>query len=271
MHIVVCTKYTPDSEAKMSVDKSGNVSWGTSPLIINPWDEYAVEEALQLRDKHGGTVTVLSMGPEEALEALKHAIAMGCDEAVRVWEGGCAGSDTLATSHVLAQAIRKMATIEKMGNVDLILFGKSAIDAQTWQVAPAVAHRLGIPSLMYVIKIAAIDPDGRAITVERLLEEGRQVVSAPLPAVVGTTKGINEPRYTSFMGIRKAAKMEVPVWALADVGAEADKVGPAGSGVRWPEVSMPPAREGEAEIVQGETVEESARLLVEKLLAEKVI
>jgi electron transfer flavoprotein beta subunit len=265
MHIVVCTKYTPDSEAKMSVDASGNVSLGTSPLIINPWDEYAVEEALQLRDKHGGAVTVVSMGPEEALEALKHAIAMGCDEAVRVWDDGCAGSDTLATSYALAK------TIEKMSDVDLILFGKSAIDAQTWQVAPAVAQWLGIPALMYVIKITAIDPDGKSITVERLLEEGRQVVSAPLPAVVGTTKGINEPRYTSFMGIRKAAKMEVPVRALADIGAEAEKVGPAGSGVRWPEVSMPPAREGEAEIVQGETVEESARLLVEKLLAEKVI
>jgi electron transfer flavoprotein beta subunit len=265
MHIVVCTKHTPDSEAKMSVDASGNVSWGTSPLIINPWDEYAVEEALQLRDKHGGTVTVISMGPQEALEALKHAIAMGCDEAVRAWDEACAGSDTLATSYVLAQAIKKM------GDVDLILFGKSAIDAQTWQVGPAVAQRLGIPALMYVIKIVELNPGGKSITVERLLEEGRQVVSAPLPAVVGTTKGINEPRYTSFMGIRKAAKMEYPVWPLADVGAEADKVGLAGSGVRWPEISMPPVREGEAEIVQGETVEESARLLVEKLLAEKVI
>jgi electron transfer flavoprotein beta subunit len=265
MHIVVCTKYTPDSEAKMSVNESGDVSWGTSPLIINPWDEYAVEEALQLRDQHGGTVTVLSMGPEEALEALKHAVAMGCDEAVRVWDDACAGSDTLATSYALAQAIRKM------GDANLILFGKSAIDAQTWQVAPAVAQRLGIPALTYVIKIIELDPDGRSITVERLLEEGRQVVSAPLPAVVGTTKGINEPRYTSFMGIRKAAKMEYPAWTLADVGAEADKVGAAGSGVRWPEISMPPAREDEAEIVQGETASESAQMLVEKLLAEKVI
>jgi electron transfer flavoprotein beta subunit len=265
MHIVVCTKHTPDTEAKMSVDESGNVSWGTSPLIINPWDEYAVEEALKLRDQHGGTVTVLSTGPEQALEALKHAIAMGCDEAVRVWDDGCANSDTLATSYILAK------TVEKMGDVDLVLFGKSAIDTETWQVAPAVAHRLGIPALTYVIKIAALDPDGRSITVERLLEEGRQVVMAPLPAVVGTTKGINEPRYTSFMGIRKAAKMDYPAWTLADIDAAAEKVGTAGSGVRWPEVFAPPAREGEAEIVQGETVEESARLLVEKLLAEKVI
>jgi len=249
----------------MSVDEAGNVSWGESPLIINPWDEYAVEEALLLREKYGGTVTVISMGPEEALEALKHAIAMGCDEAIRIWEESCADSDTLATSYVLARAI------EKMGDVDLVLFGKSAIDAETWQTGPAVARRLGYPSLMYTIKIAELDPDGRTITVERLLEEGRQVVSAPLPAVVGTTKGINEPRYTSFIGIRKAARMEYPLWTLADIGAEADKVGAAGSAVRWPQIFMPPVREGEAEIIEGETVAETARILVEKLLAEKVI
>jgi electron transfer flavoprotein beta subunit len=265
LHIVVCTKHTPDSEAKMSVDEAGNVSWGESPLIINPWDEYAVEEALTLRDVHGGTVTVISMGPEQALEALKHAVAMGCDEAIRIWDESCVGSDTLATSYVLAQAI------EKMGDVDLVLCGKSAIDAETWQTAGALAHRLGWPSLMYVIKIAGLDPGGKAITVERLLEEGRQVVSAPLPAVVGTTKGINEPRYTSFIGIRKAAKMEYPLWTLADIGAEAGKVGAAGSGVHWPQVSTPPAREGEAEIIGAETVEEAASVLVEKLLAEKVI
>jgi electron transfer flavoprotein beta subunit len=265
LHIVVCTKHTPDSEAKMSVDEAGNVSWGESPLIINPWDEYAVEEAMVLRDEHGGKVTVISMGPEEALEALKHAVAMGCDQAVRVWDEACTGSDTLATSYVLAQAI------EKMGDVDLVLFGKSAIDAETWQTAGALAHRLGVPSLMYVISIAALDPDAKTITVERLLEEGRQVVEAPLPAVVGTTKGINEPRYTSFIGIRKAAKMEYPVWSLADIGAEVDKVGTAGSGVRWPQVFAPPVREGEAEIIQADTVEEAAALLVDKLLAEKVV
>jgi electron transfer flavoprotein beta subunit len=265
LHIVVCTKHTPDSEAKMSVDEAGNVSWGESPLIINPWDEYAVEEALVLRDEHGGKVTVISMGPKDALEALKHAVAMGCDEAVRVWDEACVGSDTLATSYVLAKAI------ENMGDVDLVLFGKSAIDAETWQTGGALAHRLGVPSLMYVINIATLDPDAKTITVERLLEEGRQVVEAPLPAVVGTTKGINEPRYTSFIGIRKAAKMEYPLWSLDDIGAEVDKVGAAGSGVRWPQVFAPPAREGEAEIVQADTVEEAAALLVDKLLAEKVI
>jgi electron transfer flavoprotein beta subunit len=205
------------------------------------------------------------MGPEPALEALKHAVAMGADEAVRVWDDACVGSDTLATSYVLAK------TIESIGDVDLVLFGKSAIDAETWQTGVAVATRLGVPSLMYTIEIAALDPDERSITVERLLEQGRQVVQAPLPAVVGTTKGINEPRYTSFMGIRKAARMEYPLWTLEDIGADPSRVGPGGSGVRWPEAFQPPAREGEAEIIEAETVEEKAALLVEMLLAEKVI
>lgn len=265
MHIVVCTKYTPDSEAKMSVDESGNVSRGDSPLIINPWDEYSVEEALLLRDEYGGKVTVISMGPEEALEALKHAVAMGADEAVRVWDEACAESDTLATSYVLAK------TIETIGDADLILCGKSAIDAETWQTGVALATRLDVPSLMYTIKIRAVDGDAGTITVERLLEQGRQVVEASLPAVVGTTKGINEPRYTSFMGIRKAAKMAYPHWTLEDIGADRAHVGPSGSGVRWPTVFEPPVREGEAEIIEAETVEEKAEILAEKLLAEKVI
>jgi electron transfer flavoprotein beta subunit len=249
----------------MSVDAEGHVSWGDSPLIINPWDEYAVEEALLLRDEHGGTVTVISMGPEKALEALKHAVAMGADEAIRIWDEACAGSDTLATSYVLARAI------ETIGDADLVLFGKSAIDVETWQTGVAVASRLGVPSLMYTIKIAALDAEGGTIRVERLLEQGRQVVEARLPAVVGTTKGINEPRYTSFMGIRKAAKMAYPVWTLEEIGAEASRVGESGSGVRWPKVFEPPVREGEAEIIEGETIEEKAEKLVEKLLAEKVI
>ena len=267
MHIVVCTKQTPDSAAKLTVDEAGNVSWGDSPIIINPWDEYAVEEALLLKKQFGGDtkVTVISMGPEEALEALRHAIAMGCDEALRVWDDSLAGSDTLGTSYVLAQ------TIAKMGDVDLVLFGKSAIDSQTGQVAVGVARQLNYSPLTYVIKIAELDPEAKTITVERLLEEGRQVVQASLPAVVGTVKGINEPRYPSFMGIRKATRAEYPVWGLSDIEAAPERVGAAGAGVRWESIFAPPAREGAAEIIEGDTVADAARTLVDRLLAEKVI
>jgi electron transfer flavoprotein beta subunit len=260
VHIVVCTKQTPDSAAKLTVDAAGVVSWGDSPIVINPWDEYAVEEALLIKERLGDVkVTVVSVGPEAALEALKHAIAMGCDEAVRVWDDSFQNIDSLGTARVLAAAIKKM------GDVDLVLMGKSAIDSQTGQVAVALARQLGFAPLTYVIKINELDPAGK-IAAERLLEEGRQVVEAPLPAVVGTTKGINEPRYPSFMGIRKATRAAYPLWSAADVGVQAGT-----PGVRWGNITPPPAREGSAEIISADTPEEAARLLVDRLLAEKVI
>jgi electron transfer flavoprotein beta subunit len=265
LHILVCTKHTPDSAAKMAVDDAGNVSWGDAPLVINPWDEYAIEEALLLKEKHGGKVTVIAMGPEEAREALKHAVAMGCDTAIRVWDEGFAGSDTLATSYILAQAINKL------GDVDLILLGRGTIDSDTGQVGPALARRLGYAPLMYTIKIAALDPDAKTISVERLLEQGRQLVSSSLPAVVGTVKDINEPRYPSFIGIRKAAKLEMPVWDAAEIAADASNCGAAGSGVTWPTIYAPPARETEAEIIEADDVNEAAAILADKLIAEKVI
>jgi electron transfer flavoprotein beta subunit len=190
---------------------------------------------------------------------------MGCDEAIRVWDSTCEGGDTLATSRILASAIRRL------GDVDLVLLGRSAIDGDTWQTGPAVAQRLGLASLSYVIKIAELDPEGGSILVERLLDQGREIVSAGLPAVVGTTKGINEPRYTSFRGIRKASRMEYPCWSPADVGLDASETGAAGSRVRWPEIFAPPPRAGQAEILQAETHQETAQLLVSRLLADKVI
>jgi electron transfer flavoprotein beta subunit len=265
LHIVVCTKQTPDTAAKMTVDDAGNVFWGDAPLVINPWDEYAVEEAMLLKDKHGGKVTVIAMGPEEAREALKHAVAMGCDAAIRVWEDSFAGSDTLATSYVLAQAI------QKLGDADLVLLGRGTVDSDTSQVGPALAQRLGYAPLMYVRKVQEIDPDAKTISVERLLEQGRELVSSNLPAVIGTVKEINEPRYPSFIGIRKAAKMEMPVWDAAQINAAPAQVGTAGSGVVWPTISAPPVRESEVEIIEADDVNEAAAILADKLITEKVV
>ena len=265
MHIVVCTKHAPDTAAKMSVDNAGNVSWGDAPLVINPWDEYAVEEALLLKDKHGGKITVVAVGPEEAREALKHAVAMGCDAAIRVWDESFAGSDTLATSYVLSK------TVEKLGDVDMVLLGRGTVDTDTSQVGPALARRLDFAPLMYVAKVAELDPAAKSVTVERLVEQGRQVVASSLPAVIGTVKEINEPRYPSFIGIRKASKMDMPVWDAAEIGAEADKVGAAGSGVTWPTIIAPPVRESEAEIIPADDVQAAAATLADKLIAEKII
>jgi electron transfer flavoprotein beta subunit len=265
LHIVVCTKQAPDTAAKMTVDDAGNVSWGDAPLVINPWDEYAVEEAILIRDEHGGKVTVIAMGPEDAREALKHAVAMGCDAAIRVWDDSFANSDTLATSYILAQAIRNL------GDVDLVLLGRGTVDSDTSQVGPSLAQQLGYAPLMYISKIREVTPDANTISVERLLEQGRQIVSSSLPAVIGTVKEINEPRYPSFIGIRKAARMEMPVWDAAEIEVDPARVGAAGSGVIWPTVFAPPVRESEVEIIEADDPKQAAAILADKLIAEKVI
>ena len=262
MNVVVCIKQTPDSAAKISVE-NGQVTWDTG-LVLNPWDEYAVEEAIRLKEKHGGKATALCLGPESAKEALKTCVAMGCDEAILVSDPALDGSDALATAYVLTLAI------QKVGAVDVAMFGKQAIDGDTGLVPMAVARRLGWAPLTYTVQIAEIDAGAKTIKALRLVEQGKQVVTAKLPAVIGTVKEINEPRYPSFMGIRKAAKANIAVWKAADLGAEAGKVGAAGSATRWPKVYPPPAREGAVELLDG-TPEDVAAKLADKLIADKVI
>jgi electron transfer flavoprotein beta subunit len=261
LHVVVCTKETPDTAAKVELDADGNVTWGDTPVVLNPWDEYSVEEGLLLKEAHGGTCTVLAMGGESTKEALKHAVAMGCDEAILVSDPAFENADTLVTSHVLAKSI------EKMGDVDLAIFGKQAIDGDTGQTAVQVGRRLVWNTLTYVVNIVEIDFDAKTIKVERLLEEGKQVCESKLPAVISTVKDLNEPRYPSFMGIRKAAGMDIPTWSADEIGAD----GGVAAKVQWPEISAPPAREGEVEIIEGETPAEIATTLADKLIGEKVI
>jgi electron transfer flavoprotein beta subunit len=263
MHIVVCVKQTPDSAAKVGVD-NGKVTWGDAGLVVNPWDEYAIEEGIRLKEKYGGKVSAVSLGPDSAKEALKTCLAMGCDEAVLMADPAFNGSDALATSYVLARAI------EKFGDVDVVLFGKQAIDGDTGLVPVGLARRLGWPPLTYTIKIAELDVAAKTIKVERLLEEGKQVVTSRLPAVVGTVKDINEPRYPSFMGIRRAAKAVIPTWTAADLGCDPAKIGSTGSAMSWPQVNALPARQGSVELITG-TPEEVAAQLADKLLADKVI
>jgi electron transfer flavoprotein beta subunit len=263
MHVVVCVKQTPDSAAKVAVE-NGKVTWGDGGLVVNPWDEYAIEEAIRLKEKHGGKASAISLGPESAKEALKTCLAMGCDEAILISDPALKGSDALATSYILAKAI------EKFGDVDLVLFGKQAIDGDTGLVPVGVARRLGWPPLTYTIKIAELDVAGRTIKAERLLEEGKQVVTSRLPAVVGTVKDINEPRYPSFMGIRKAAKAGIPTWTAGDLGCDPAKIGPGGSAMKWPQVNPLPARQGSVEMIDGSPQEVAAKL-ADRLMADKVI
>jgi electron transfer flavoprotein beta subunit len=257
LKIVVCVKQVPDSAARVVVD-DGRISWGDAPLVINPWDEYAVEAALKQKEAYGGIVTVLSVGRQDEKEAIKHALAMGCDDAILVSDPALAGADGTAAARVLA------AAVDKVGEVDLVIFGKQAIDTDMGTSPAMTARVLGWPALTLVSAIDGINAG--AIKVQRAIEEGRQVVEAKLPAVLSIIKDYGEPRYPSFMGIRKAARAQVPVWGLVELGIPA----PAAV-VTWPDVMNPPAREIPNEIITGETPQEIADKLADQIMAEKVL
>lgn len=262
LKIVACVKQVPDSAARMTAE-DGRPSWGDAPLVINPWDEFAVEGALLQSESLDGSVTALSVGSESAKEALKHALAMGAGEAVLVSDPALSQPDSLAVARVLAAAIRKIGEGEP---VDLVFFGRQAIDSDMGLTAAQVARILGWPALTLVSAIKSVDPAGKKIVVERSIEEGRVTVEASLPAVVSVSKDIGEPRYPSFMGIRKASRAVIPTWTLADIGIPAPQ-----AVVTWPAVSSPPARSVQVEIITGATPAEIADKLADKILAEKVL
>lgn len=266
MKVVVCTKQTPSTTAVLSVDDSGNVSWndpGGKPNIVNPWDEYNIEEGLRLKENHGATdVIALSVGPEESKEALKTALAMGCTEAVLVSDESFAGSGSLGTARTIA------AAINHVGDVQVALFGKQAIDGDTGITPVQVARKLGWTPLTFVSAIKEIG-DGK-ITVERLLDDGKETVTASLPVVISVVKEINEPRYPSFMGIRKANRANIPVLTAADLTVEG-ATGAASSKVDWSHVYGIPPREGSVEMIEADSVAEQASQLADKLFEEKVI
>ena len=256
LKIIACIKQVPDSEAKVKAE-NGQITWGEAPLVINPFDEFAVEGALQQKEAHGGTVTALCIGPESAREALKHALAMGADDAILVSDPALENLDSVGAARVLA------AAINKVGGVDLVTFGRQTLDNGSGLTPPQTARVLGWPMLGWVGKITV---DGGSVTVERVLEEGRQTVKANLPAVLSIVQSIGEARYPSFMGIRKASKATIPTWTLADLGISA----PA-TVVTRVEIMNPPVRETVCEIIKGETPEVIAEALADKILAEKVL
>lgn len=259
MKIVVCVKQVPDSAATLTV-KDGAVSWGDAAIIINPWDEYAIEAALQLTEPNNGEVIALSAGNENATEALKHALAMGCSQAILVNDPALAGLDSAGTARVLA------AAVNKVGEVDALFFGKQAIDSDTGITAAMAARVLGWPALTLVSAITAYDVDSKKISAERAMEEGHQMVEAKLPAVFSIVKDFGEPRYPSFLGIRKASKAEIPQWKAADLGIE-----PPQTLVSWPEVMAPAATQVANEMITGSSPQEIAAILADKIMQEKVL
>jgi len=269
LHAIVCIKQVPDTtEVKMDPEKGTLIREGV-PAIINPFDMYAIEEGIRLKEADGGKATVITMGPPQALEAIKEAVAMGCDDAVLISDRAFAGADTWATAYTLAQAIRKV------GEYDVIICGRQAADGDTGQVGPGIATQLGINQLTYVFKIREIDLEGRTVTVERLVEEGREVVTSRLPCLITVVKDINTPRYPSFLGIRKANKREYPNWSAEDLCADSDAdmecFGLIGSPTKVIKVFTPPAREGACDMVPGDDPVRAAGELADRILAEKIL
>lgn len=263
MNIIALIKQVPDTAQLSSrVDGLKLMAEG-EPRIVNPWDEYTLETAIQLKEAHGSKVIVVCLGRPEAADALKTGLAMGADEAILISDAAFEGGDSLSTARVLA------AAINKIGDYDIIVAGRSAIDGNSAATAVQVAALLSIPQISYVAELKTIDPAAKTITAVRLLEAGRETVSSKLPAVITVVKEINEPRYPSFIGIRRAARATIPVWGLDDLGLEGNTAGSAGAQVKW-EVNLPPARDAKVEIIDG-SPGEAAKILVDKLIAEKLM
>ncbi len=259
MNIVACIKQVPDTtEVKIDPETNTLIREGVSS-IINPFDVYAIEEALRLRDKFGGEVTVLTMGPPQAENALREAVALGVDSAILVSDKVFAGSDTWATSLILAKAI------ENIGNVDVIVCGKQASDGDTAQVGPGIAAHLNLPQATYVRRIDSVhlDTSPKIMVVERLVEEGYEIIEINLPALITVVKEINEPRMPSLRGKMKAKSIQVKVWQNSDLGLDPVKVGLEGSPTQVVKVFTPPKKEG-GKIFDGDP-EDSVSKLVEEL------
>lgn len=260
MEIVVCIKQVPDTvDVKIDPVTKNLVREGITG-VINPFDKNALEEAIRLKEKQGAKVTVISMGPPQFKESLREALAMGADEAVLLCDRAFAGADTLATAYVLNQAIKKI------GQPDIVFFGKHAVDADTGQVGPIVAEMLGLVQATYVTKVT-VEED--KIQVERLLEDSKESLELKLPAVLTVAKELNEPRYPTPLKIMKAARKEIAGWGKEDLGADPAQIGMRGSPTQVLDI-FSPQRSKEVKMLSG-TLEEIAQDLFNHLRADKVL
>ena len=252
MNIVVCLKQVPCT-TKVKIDPVTNtlVRAGIEN-IMNPFDTYALEEGVRLREQHDGKVVALSMGPPQAEAMLREAISLGADEAILLSDRAFAGADTWATAGTLAQAIHKL------DSCDLVICGRQTVDGDTGQVAPEMAEMLDFPFISYVSKIEEIG--NGTMRVRRMIEEGHEIVESSLPAVMSVVKEINIPRLPSLRGLAKSKKAEIPIWTINDLGVDENKVGLAGSFTKVTKVFFP-QRICQAEMLQGDLESQVSTLL----------
>ncbi|MEF3365078.1 electron transfer flavoprotein subunit beta/FixA family protein [Methylocystis sp. 9N] len=262
MHIVVCMKQVPDSAQIRVHPVTNTIMRQGVPTIINPYDLFAIEEALRLRQQYGGEVTILTMGPPSAEDSLRKALSFGADRAVLLTDRFFAGADTLATTYALATAIRKIGA--EFGPPDIVFTGKQTIDGDTAQVGPGVAKRLGLLQLTYVSHINSVDLENRMIEVERRAEGGVQTLRSKLPCLIAILEGVNEIRIGSLTDALKAARAEVVKWSAQDAGVEdITKCGLRGSPTIVKKVFAPKPRAEKAELL--ELGEQPGEALIEEL------
>jgi len=258
MNSIVCLKEVPDTETRIQVQDGKVVEEGIQ-YVVNPYDEYALEEALAWQEKLGGKVTLVSLGPERARESILKGLAMGADEVYHLTDPAFLGGDAYATAKALA------AAITKLDDYDAIFCGKQAVDEDNAAVGIMLAEMLDLPHVSVVTKLE-IAEDIKSARAEREIEGGKEVVEMPLPAVITAQKGLNEPRYPSFRGIRQARKKPFTLWSVADVGLNAGAVGAAGAKAEVVEVLPPPER-APGRIIPGEPPEAAAEVV--RLLREE--
>ncbi|MDP3012763.1 MAG: electron transfer flavoprotein subunit beta/FixA family protein [Candidatus Subteraquimicrobiales bacterium] len=255
MDIIVCIKQVPKTtEVKIDLETNTLVRQGVEG-IINPFDTYAIEEGVRLKERFGGKVTVITMGPPQAEQALREAISVGADEAILLSDRAFAGADTLATSYTLAKAI------QKIGFFDLIVCGKQTMDGDTAQVGPELAHFLDISYVAYVKKVEEIKDS--KITVERMIEEGYEVIEISLPGLITVVKEINEPRLPSLKGLMRAKSAPVTIWNHQDIKADENKIGLFGSPTQVVKIFVP-EKHKKGEILEGE-LNSSVETLINRL------
>ena len=261
MNVIVCLKQVPGT-TKVEIDPQTNtlVRQGIKN-VVNPYDTYALEEGIRLKERYGGKVTALSMGPPQAEEVLREAIANGVDEAVLLSDRAFAGADTLATAYTLSRAITKIK------DCDLIICGRQTIDGDTGQVAPELAELLGLPFVSYVNKIEQITTG--QMRLQRMIDEGHEIMETSLPAVISVTKDINVPRLPSLRGIARARSATITILTAQDLDVDTNTVGLAGSATRVIKI-FSPERVRRAEQLQGD-LENQVTGLIEKLREARII
>lgn len=234
MNIVICVKQVPDTETKIKL-KDGQVDHAETKYVVNPYDEYAIEEGLRIKERLGeGKITLISTGPDRVKDALKSGLALGVDEAIHLVDEAFAGSDPHATALILSKAMAKL-------DYDIIFCGKQGVDEDHAQVGIILAELLDIPHVSVVTKLD-ISEDRRSVVAHREVEGGHEAVQAPLPCVITAQKGLNEPRYASIKGIMAVKKKVIPEWNAGELGVEKAQVGAAAAKMTFAEVSLPAER-----------------------------